>query len=153
MIWDLNKVYDVKRMFASSVHDDLSLKYMTVDAARTYVAEQLQVYGKRTLNVKLHMADIRLHVERDKVRLHTKMTAAWHPSTTAVEFKHGPHDGELMVMEPRLLFSRFFFPQLRNPVYAMEPDDVLPTVAIDHLAYDYTGWDEDARRWIYTLCK
>lgn len=153
MIWDLFKVYDVKRMFASSVHDDYSLSRMTLDAARTYAAEQLQVYGKRTLNVTLHMADIRLHAERDAVLLQTTLTAAWHPSTTAVEFRHGPHDGELMVMEPRLLFSRFFFPQLRDPVYAMEPEDLYPTVAIDHLAYDYAGWDQDGRRWIYKLCK
>jgi hypothetical protein len=155
MIWDLFKVYDVKRMFSQSTHDDLSLSRMPLDIAQTYVAEQLQMYGKRTLNVKLHMADIRVNVEREAVLPYTKLTAAWHPSTTAVEFKNGPHDGELMVMEPRLLFSRFFFTQLRNPLYAMKPDDDLyPTaVTIDHLAYDYAGWDEDARRWIYRLCK
>lgn len=150
MIWDLNKVYDVKLMYASSTHDDMSLARMPLTAARTYVAEQLQMYGKRTLNVTLHMADIRLHAEHNAALMHTTLTAAWHPSTTAVEFRHGPHDGELMVMEPRLLFSRFYFPQLRS-LYAMEPEDQFPTVAVDHLAYDYAGWDETYRRWIYRL--
>jgi hypothetical protein len=153
MIWDLNKVYDVKLMYASGTYDDMSFARMTLTAARTYVAEQLQTYAKRTLNVTLHMADIRLHSEHDAVLLHTTLTAAWHPSTTAVEFRHGPHDGELMVMEPRLLFSRFYIPQLRNPLYAMSPEDLHTTVAVDHLAYDYAGWDENYRRWIYRYCR
>jgi hypothetical protein len=153
MIWDLFKVYDVKRMFSQSTHDDLSLSRMPLDIAKTYVAEQLQMYGKRTLNVKLHMADIRVNVEREAVLPYTKLTASWHPSTTAVEFRNGPHDGELMVMEPRLLFSRFYFAVLHRSAIEIGPDALYPVVATEHLAYDYDGWDEDARRWIYRLCK
>jgi hypothetical protein len=154
MIWDLKTIRNVSRLYCQTTVDLLRPDPEEAKkATRIMSAEKLQRLGKLMFDVTLHLADIQFKENYDDSHGRVEISAAWRPSTKAVEFHHGPRDGELMVVDERLLFTRIVLPYQSGVTYALGGDLKLEPLVIQHLAYDYAGWNEAQRRWIYRFVK
>jgi hypothetical protein len=138
MIWDIHTVDKVKRAYTS-----LRVDMLRPDAdkalakTREHVCGCLIDYTAHKFGVTVHPVDVRFEVTPDMFVGRTEVLASWHPSTTAVELFGGPDDGQLLVVPRRHLFLRLLMPPaaMRSPMYSE--------------AYDYAGWDDTTRRWVY----
>jgi hypothetical protein len=152
MIWDMPLIWNVRRMYCTVAygleHADQK-EYIQLELNR--LRDNLIAFGKDKFGVTLHAAD--LHYETTEVDRYSntiKVEASWHPSTHAVEFCGGPRDGELMVVQEKLLFQDIFLPvPPQIPTFALS-GDLTALVPIQHLSYRHTGWHQEQRRWIYT---
>lgn len=151
MIWDLTTVHAVSRLRASAVVDLLAQQRDgALEAVRKMTGERLQQLAQHKAGVIVHMADISWREEPAECEM-LRVIAAWRPATHAVEFRNGQRDGEQMIVQEQLLFKPIRFPQAPSNVFTLSTECKLEPMLLTHLEYDYTGWHESARRWIYTF--
>lgn len=153
MIWNLETVHRVRHAYVRAAVDLYVADFAGAkEHARQLTGERLQLLGQDRMGVVLHMADVAWAEHPDMDRGQVILTAHWQPKTAAVEFHHGQRDGDVMILAPDLLHKRVRLTQLAAPSFVSMTPDAMP-VPTEHLSYDWSGWNETSRRWIYTLAK
>lgn len=148
--WTMDQVWAVRRMWVAGwISEELAMAPDALDAARWDSAHKLAAEA-RVHAVEIHPDDVRIsigHLERSTFTRPTR--AWWEPLTEELELLRGSRDGEVFWSEAARRGDPFRTPGRRSPTFAAID---APTVIDLHIDTWVThGWNEDARRWVYTL--
>jgi hypothetical protein len=146
-IWTSAQIDQVRGLRARSDVDALAPEQEAIREAAAHKMRLAIVQMAEPLAVDVHPEDIQITERESERPFCTGLTAHWAPTTEAIEFSGGPHDGE------RLAYENAPAP-LRAPLLApvsplkttLEP--LLPVSL--HQVYEATGWHERQRVWVYT---
>ena len=119
-----------------------------MDYVRNHLFEGLK-RAVETLGVIIVREDIEYRVDPDELIPRLKVTARWHPKTTGGLLIGGPAGGKVVALAPELH---------RRGVTVIVNRDELPVwregtgaVKVDTLFYQYAGWSEIKRLWVYRV--
>ena len=101
-------------------------------------------------NVTPHPGDVRFRLSHDDV-VGTNCTvfrAYWSPRTHEVEFRGGPADGRVMFVSD--LGGALRFPVMRPFSFSTDAEFPEEALAYDVAVCRLAGWENVARRWVFT---
>lgn len=149
--WTLHQIGQVRGLWAQADVDvELLMKHEVEVAAatRAELFDQLRHHA-HPLAVELHIDDMEL-LRKDFAEKPWLVTfqARWNPSTNAVEMRGGPIDGAVYTVQK--VGEPIKVPTL-NAARPWLHDDAAPaTITSNTVLYEYTGWNEAERRWVYS---
>lgn len=151
--WTLEQISNVRGLWAETTVDEARTTQADAlwDAVRSELFKTLR-HMAHPFAVELDGGDLEFHKSdvADRPWMFT-VKARWNPSTHEVELRGGPADGRILAVAR--VGESLKVPVLTAPVYLMDADlydptgDLTPSNAI---RYDYAGWNESGRRWVYS---
>lgn len=79
----------------------------------------------------------------------------WTPQSRAIEFMGGPKDGDKPLVLPEgQLWRPLHYPVMNRPYESFTAaDDEIPQSGIDRVTYDYYGFNDISRNWVYRVTR
>jgi len=154
-IWDRQQVHAVRRC-GIQYSVDMEAIVRSGGEVISYTKERMAYELVRAIQeavvVDAHREDIAFtEAERDEPFNARIIRGRWNPPSCVVSFAGGPSDGVLMEVHRDLLFKPIRIPYERRTTWEIEPDEEFPTSLAGSLQYEWAGWNNTRRHWVYNF--
>ena len=153
VIWDRKTVFDVERLYVESWLDqwEIDLHGDDVLAANRDRLANVLTQSAHSFAVEIHRDDVAFSEVADLApfgAFGVRFRAHWAPATYEVELRGGEKDGTVFTW--RRLRKPLVFAVAREVM--LTPRDAGLSVLLPRtITYDFAGWSETERRWVYDL--